>query len=54
MIQLSPVHSLPDMDDDPLVVPLGDGVDRGLDGLEVPLAIDVNLNSTVGADLLRQ
>lgn len=54
LVIILPVRSLPHMDDDPLVVPFWDGVDRSLHGREVPFAIDVDLDRPVGSDLLGQ
>ncbi|KAI6692923.1 hypothetical protein NL676_020633 [Syzygium grande] len=42
------------MDDDPIGVPAGDRIDGGLDGLEVPVAVHVDLYRPVGGDLPRQ
>ena len=47
-----PIYPFPNVDDDPLRIPLGNGIYGGLDWSEFSVAIDVDFDRPVGTDFL--
>lgn len=48
------VHPLPNMNDNPLIVPCRNRIDGGLDGFELAIAGDIDQDGSVGVELFSQ